>query len=275
MRMIGVTGTQGKTTDDPAGRGGAAAPPGIRAGRDRHRRHPGRRPRRQDVADHPGGARPARAVRDDARAARCEACAMEVSSHALVMGRVDGVVFDVAVFLNLGRDHLDFHSDVEDYFAAKASLFTPERARLALVNVDDEHGRRLVGARPASRCARCRSRGRDGRLAGRATSTLEPAGSRVHRRRPGRRSACRRRSSCRATSTSPTPWRPSPPCVEAGLRRRGGGRRAWPTPAGVPGRLERVDDGPGLRWCCVDYAHKPDAVDGGAPHAAPAHRRAG
>ena len=53
------------------------------------------------------------------------ACAMEVSSHALVMGRVAGVVFDVAAFLNLGRDHLDFHADVEDYFAAKASLFTP------------------------------------------------------------------------------------------------------------------------------------------------------
>ena len=59
-----------------------------------------------------------------------DACAMEVSSHALVMGRVDGVVFDVAVFTNLGRDHLDFHADVEEYFAAKAALFTHRRARL-------------------------------------------------------------------------------------------------------------------------------------------------
>ncbi len=50
---------------------------------------------------------------------------MEVSSHALVMGRVDGIVFDVAVFLNLGRDHLDFHRDMDDYFDAKASLFRP------------------------------------------------------------------------------------------------------------------------------------------------------
>ena len=72
------------------------------------------------------------------------ACAMEVSSHALVMGRVDGVVFDVACFTNLGRDHLDFHADEEEYFGAKADLFTPQRARLGLVNVDDEHGRRLV-----------------------------------------------------------------------------------------------------------------------------------
>ena len=76
---------------------------------------------------------------------------MEVSSHALVMGRVDGVVFDVACFTNLGRDHLDFHADVEDYFAAKASLFTPERARLGLVNVDDE-------LRPPARRARRPSR---------------------------------------------------------------------------------------------------------------------
>ncbi len=52
-------------------------------------------------------------------------CAMEVSSHALVMGRVDGVVFDVAVFTNLGRDHLDFHADVEDYFAGQGGPVHP------------------------------------------------------------------------------------------------------------------------------------------------------
>lgn len=70
--------------------------------------------------------------------------AMEVSSHALVQGRVDGVRFDVAVFLNLGHDHLDFHTDMDDYFAAKASLFTAERARRAVVSVDDSYGVRLV-----------------------------------------------------------------------------------------------------------------------------------
>ena len=74
------------------------------------------------------------------------ACAMEVSSHALVQGRVDGVVFDLAVFTNLGRDHLDFHVDLEDYFQAKASLFTPQRCVSGLVNADDEHGRRLLAA---------------------------------------------------------------------------------------------------------------------------------
>jgi UDP-N-acetylmuramoyl-L-alanyl-D-glutamate--2,6-diaminopimelate ligase len=73
-----------------------------------------------------------------------DVCAMEVSSHALVMGRVDGVVFDLGVFTNLGRDHLDFHQDMEDYFGAKAQLFTPERSRRALVSIDDEWGLRLA-----------------------------------------------------------------------------------------------------------------------------------
>jgi UDP-N-acetylmuramoyl-L-alanyl-D-glutamate--2,6-diaminopimelate ligase len=73
-----------------------------------------------------------------------DTCVMEVSSHALAQHRVDGVVYDVALFTNLSQDHLDFHADMDDYFAAKASLFTPERARLALVCVDDPWGRRLV-----------------------------------------------------------------------------------------------------------------------------------
>ncbi len=74
-----------------------------------------------------------------------EAVAMEVSSHALSLGRVDGTTFDVAVFTNLTADHLDFHRDMEDYFAAKASLFTPDRARRAVIDIDDEYGRRLAG----------------------------------------------------------------------------------------------------------------------------------
>lgn len=71
---------------------------------------------------------------------------MEVSSHALVLGRVDGIVFDVAVFTNLSRDHLDFHGTMEDYFAAKASLFTAGRSRSAVVNTGDAHGRRIAEA---------------------------------------------------------------------------------------------------------------------------------
>ena len=69
---------------------------------------------------------------------------MEVSSHALAQHRVDGAVFDVALFTNLSQDHLDFHETMEGYFAAKASLFTPEHSRRGVVCVDDPWGVRLA-----------------------------------------------------------------------------------------------------------------------------------
>ena len=72
------------------------------------------------------------------------ALAMEVSSHALVQHRVDGIVFDVAAFTNLSQDHLDFHGDLEEYFRAKAQLFTPARARRGVVIVDSVWGQRLA-----------------------------------------------------------------------------------------------------------------------------------
>jgi len=75
---------------------------------------------------------------------RVTAAAMEVSSHSLALGRVDGTRYDVAVFTNLSQDHLDFHAGFEDYFKAKAQLFTPRYAGLAVLNVADRYGRRLV-----------------------------------------------------------------------------------------------------------------------------------
>lgn len=76
-----------------------------------------------------------------------EAVAMEVSSHALVQHRVDDVEFDLAVFTNLGHDHLDFHGTQEAYFAAKSLLFEPRSTKAAVVNVDDIHGRLLYDAK--------------------------------------------------------------------------------------------------------------------------------
>ncbi|PTT59780.1 UDP-N-acetylmuramoyl-L-alanyl-D-glutamate--2,6-diaminopimelate ligase [Arthrobacter sp. HMWF013] len=73
-----------------------------------------------------------------------DAASMEVSSHAVSFQRVDGVLFDVAGFTNLTQDHLDLHGTMEDYFATKAELFTPQRARAAVVTVDDDWGRRLA-----------------------------------------------------------------------------------------------------------------------------------
>lgn len=77
-------------------------------------------------------------------AAGADALAMEVSSHALAMHRADGIVFDVAGFTNLGVDHLDFHADLEDYFAAKARLFTAELSQAVVLPLDDPYGQRLI-----------------------------------------------------------------------------------------------------------------------------------
>ncbi len=70
--------------------------------------------------------------------------AMEVSSHAVELRRIEGTWFTVAVFTNLSQDHLDFHGTMDRYFAAKARLFTPDRAAVGLVNRDDPWGRRLL-----------------------------------------------------------------------------------------------------------------------------------
>src|SRR5699024_12496255 len=70
-------------------------------------------------------------------------CAMEFSRHDLVQGCGDGIVFDLAVFLQLVRDHLDYHHSMEEYFLAKARLFSAGHARAAVINIDDEYGRRL------------------------------------------------------------------------------------------------------------------------------------
>ena len=73
-----------------------------------------------------------------------QACAMEVSSHGLHQHRVDGTRYACAVFTNLSQDHLDYHGTLEDYFQAKARLFTPELSERAVVNGDTPHGRLLA-----------------------------------------------------------------------------------------------------------------------------------
>jgi len=184
-----------------------------------------------------------------------EACAMEVSSHALVMGRVDGVVFDVAVFTNLGRDHLDFHSDMDDYFTAKARLFTPERARRALVNADDTWGRRLrdeaqIETRTYAVGADADWRAVDVELGpeGSRFTVVAPDGQRVPASVPiaGDFNV----SNALAAIAGAAEAGLDPVAVAAGLA----------TAHGVPGRLERVPTGRDFH-VVVDYAHKPDAVE--------------
>lgn len=81
----------------------------------------------------------------DALAAGCDYGIMEVSSHALAQGRVLGCPFAVSVFTNLTQDHLDYHKDMEDYFQAKALLFSEKYLKgKAIVNADDAYGKRII-----------------------------------------------------------------------------------------------------------------------------------
>ena len=254
LRMIGVTGTQGKTTTTRLAEGGLQRA-GIRAA---VIGTVGTRVAGVDLKTSltTPEAPDLHGLFAMMRERRVAACAMEVSSHALVMGRVDGVVFDVAVFTNLGRDHLDFHDGLEDYFAAKASLFTPERARLGLVNIDDEHGRRL--AETATIPVRTFSlQGREAdwqavEVVASATGSqfvlLGPDGRAVEAGvpLPGEFNVANALAAVAA-------------CAEAGFE---AGRVAAGVTGGggVPGRLERVDAGQDF-VVVVDYAHKPDAVE--------------
>jgi UDP-N-acetylmuramoyl-L-alanyl-D-glutamate--2,6-diaminopimelate ligase len=142
MTMVGITGTNGKTTTTyllEAVFAAAGMPPGV-IGTTGARLAGEPLPLARTTPEAPDLHRLlARMLREGV-----EAVAMEVSSHALAQDRVGGVVFDVAAFTNLSQDHLDFHPSMEEYFAAKARLFTPERARRAVVNADDGWGRRLV-----------------------------------------------------------------------------------------------------------------------------------
>lgn len=133
MRSVGVTGTNGKTTTTY-----------LLASIFEHHGWPtevlGTLAGSRTTPEAPDLQRLLAAARDRSRAA----FVLEVSSHALVQHRVDGIELDAAVFTNLSQDHLDYHETMEAYFAAKASLFVPGRARLAVVNADDEYGRRLL-----------------------------------------------------------------------------------------------------------------------------------
>jgi UDP-N-acetylmuramoyl-L-alanyl-D-glutamate--2,6-diaminopimelate ligase len=188
------------------------------------------------------------------RARGTTAVAMEVSSHALALGRVDGVVFDTAVFTNLSQDHLDFHRSMQDYEAAKAALFQPERSRQAVVCIDDAAGRRIAAGAgvPVS------TYGTGGQDADwRAVDVdLSPAGSRFRLTGPGvdvaagvqLPGAFNVANAVGALACLITSGVPVEAAVEgvAGL-------------AGVPGRMERVDAGQPF-LAVVDYAHTPEAV---------------
>ena len=182
---------------------------------------------------------------------------MEVSSHALELGRVDGIRFAVGGFTNLSRDHLDFHPTMEAYFEAKARLFDPaaaQHAHVAVVCVDDEAGRVMAGRPEQVVTVSAEGRPADWRAEDiteldsglQEFTAVDPAG--VHHRLriplPGRynvANALLALAMLDAVGVSPEQASP-------GLRT-----------AAVPGRLEVVDRGQDF-LAVVDYAHKPGAL---------------
>ncbi len=182
---------------------------------------------------------------------------MEVSSHALTLGRVDGVHFAVGGFTNLSRDHLDFHPTMEDYFDAKARLFDPESAThadVSVVCVDDDAGEAMAALAhdPVSVSATGRDadwRVEDVRTVDRGAQeffAVDPAG--VHHGLwiglPGRYNV----ANCLLAVALLDAVGVSPEQAAPGLRA-----------ASVPGRLEPIDRGQSF-LALVDYAHKPGAL---------------
>jgi UDP-N-acetylmuramoyl-L-alanyl-D-glutamate--2,6-diaminopimelate ligase len=174
------------------------------------------------------------------------ACAMEVSSHALELGRVGGITFACRVFTNLTQDHLDFHETMEDYFLAKRRLFSA--GGLAVVNVDDEYGRRIAAEIDCvtfsiERAADYRARDIEFDLMGSRFSCETPDGEiRIESPLPGVFNVMNVLGAVAAVRSLG---------VEE-ISLEGFGR--------VPGRFEPVDEGQDF-GVLVDYAHTPDSLE--------------
>ncbi len=182
--------------------------------------------------------------------------AMEVSSHALALGRVDSVVFDVAAFTNLSPDHLDFHASMREYFDAKASLFTKEHSQRGVVNVDDDWGRELAT-----------TAGVPVLTYGLTPDADWTATEIVSHARGSRFRAVHPQGSVQVDVGSPGSFNVANAlCALAVLTSSGFEAKdvseALSAFRGVPGRMEVVtSDNPDEPAVIVDYAHTPDAVE--------------
>jgi UDP-N-acetylmuramoyl-L-alanyl-D-glutamate--2,6-diaminopimelate ligase len=188
-------------------------------------------------------------------AAGVDAVAMEVSSHGLALGRVNGTRFTVALFTNLTHDHLDFHGSMEAYFAAKALLFTPEFSHAAVINVDDPWGARLAEQAKVPVTTVSPAGRTDADIAA-LTTTSAAAGSRVTVRvrattydiHIGMLGAFNAANALLVVAAADVLG--LDPAQVAGTLRH---------PPAVPGRMERVDAGQPYT-VLVDYAHSPDSL---------------
>jgi UDP-N-acetylmuramoyl-L-alanyl-D-glutamate--2,6-diaminopimelate ligase len=254
MTVIGVTGTNGKTTTTYIleqvyrALGWKPAVIGTVETRIGDERAPGVRttPEATDL----------QALLAHMRDASCDAVAMEVSSHGLDQGRVDGTAFEAAIFTNLTQDHLDYHETMDDYFEAKALLFSQRRSRHAVVNIDDAWGRKLVeristsmpvvttAMDQASADVRCESMV----LGARGSTAIVRVGEQrveVQVPLPGRFNIANALGVLGVAYA--LGWNLE--AVVAGIA----------TLPGVPGRLESIEEGQPFT-VLVDYAHTPDSL---------------
>ncbi|KXS55653.1 MAG: hypothetical protein AMR96_07050 [Candidatus Adiutrix intracellularis] len=189
--------------------------------------------------------------------AGCRSAILEVSSHGLSLGRVAGLNFEVALFTNLSRDHLDFHKDMDDYYKTKKLLFTrylrPGVGR-AVINIDDKYGRRLAGelgerALTYGFSEEAQVRGDDLRVDrnGLSLSISVPGGKTWHQTSPllGEVNAC----NILAAAAMALSLRLALETI----------REALALCPGAPGRLEKVGSNSDY-LVLVDYAHTPDAL---------------
>ena len=252
MQVVGITGTNGKTTTayllasifEAAGiRCGLLGTVAYRVGdvvRDATRTTP----EAPDV----------QALLREMVGQRCGACAMEVSSHALSLRRVDGMTFAAAVFTNLTRDHLDFHAGMDDYFRAKRRLFEMlPRDAPSLVNLDDPRGTALLeaGGRPITyaigRAADITPGPLSFSLDGLTFDVRTPRGTlQVRSRLVGRPNVYNILAAVSTATALDLPF----DAIERGVR----------SLEGVPGRFEVVSGARDEVTVVVDYAHTDDAL---------------
>jgi UDP-N-acetylmuramoyl-L-alanyl-D-glutamate--2,6-diaminopimelate ligase len=197
-----------------------------------------------------------------------EACVMEVSSHALTLGRSAGISFDVKVFTNLTQDHLDFHSDMEEYFLAKRALFVSDEEADAsssgtlpgtpVVNVDDDYGRRLALELRGSNQEPLTFSAGGGDADFRAEQVeFDPRGSRFRCVGPGGVAAVETPLPGHFNVENALAALAAASALGIELERSAA---ALSRAERVPGRFEPVDEGQPFT-VLVDYAHTPDSLD--------------
>ncbi|MGW4534616.1 UDP-N-acetylmuramoyl-L-alanyl-D-glutamate--2,6-diaminopimelate ligase [Nocardia sp. NPDC004340] len=277
LRIIGITGTSGKTTTSYLVEAGLAAS-GLRTALI------------GTIETRIGGVRvPSALTTPEAPQLHAmfavmveqgvDAVVMEVSSHALALGRVDGVSFAVGAFTNLSQDHLDFHADFEDYFAAKRRLFIPDgpdtaaasrpsvAARTAVICVDDEWGQRLAG--DVSDCLAAESGDTTGRLRTVATRAGVPADWTAGAATAGTGGTQEFTAAGPGVNVDVRLRLPGAYNIANGLlsvavcAAAGADIETSAAALGevdVPGRMQRVDRGQEF-LAVVDYAHKPAAIE--------------